>query len=178
MSGVTRGALSSRAALLALAAALAMPARAAAQIPGVVRPPGPERRLELRLDAFAAEVDALHIGGGVAIPAGTYVRIAALAGAGVARVPQAGEDETGASARAEVVARFHFDPTRQSRWGPYAGGGVAVRSDVEDCCRGVLTLVFGLEGPARQGRTFAFEVGLGGGVRAGIALRTGGGRWR
>lgn len=172
MSGIER------AVAAALAIVLAAPVPAESQIPGVRRPAGPERRLELRIDAFAAEMDALQLGGGIAVPAGTYVRIAALAGAGIARQEQLGEIETGASARVELLARFHFDPARASRWGPYAGGGVALRSDFEECCRGVLTLVIGLEGPARRGRTFAFELGLGGGARVGVALRGGGGRWR
>ena len=151
-----------------------------AQAPGTPSPAGPRPRAELRLDGFSATVDALHLGGGMAFPIGTYARIAGLLGAGVARSPGASEadDETGFSARADLLVRFHLDPVRQSRWGPYAAGGVSVRSDFEECCRGNLTLLLGVEGPGPSGRTWAFELGFGGGVRAGVALRGGGGRWR
>ena len=151
----------------------------AAQMPGV-QPSGPRTRPELRLDAFSATLDALHLGGGVGVPVGTYARVVGLVGAGVARAPGStgDEDDTGFSARAEMLVRFHFDPVRQSRWGPYAAGGATLRSDLEECCRGNLALLIGIEGPAVTGRTWAFELGFGGGVRAALVLRGGGGRWR
>ena len=151
------------------------------QMPGTLTPEGPRRRAEVRLDVFSARVDAAHLGGGLALPVGTYARIAGLLGAGVARASTEAEptaDETGLSARADLLVRFHLDPVRQARWGPYAAGGLSVRSDFEDCCRGNLTLLLGLEGGRAGGRAWAFELGFGGGVRAGIALRGDGGRWR
>lgn len=151
-----------------------------AQAPGMPTPTGPRRRAELRLDAFSATIDALHVGAGMGVPVGTYARVAGLLGAGIARAPgvAGADDETGFSSRADLLLRFHLDPVRQSRWGPYVAGGVSVRSDFEECCRGNLALLLGVEGPRASGRTWAFELGFGGGVRAGLALRGGGGRWR
>ncbi|HUF25614.1 MAG TPA: hypothetical protein VMM18_01435 [Gemmatimonadaceae bacterium] len=134
----------------------------------------PQARLEARLDAFAGSMDALHAGGGFALPLGNYVRMAALAGAGVART----RDESGFSARAEVLGRFQFDPIRQHRWGPYASAGVSVRTDLESCCRGHLALLLGAEGPTIAGRSLFLEAGLGGGVRLAVGLRGSAQRFR
>ena len=152
-----------------------------AQMPGTLTPAGPRRRAEVRLDVLSARVDAAHLGGGLAFPVGTYARIAGLLGAGIARAPGEAEsaDESGPSARADLLVRFHLDPVRQSRWGPYAAGGLSVRSDFEECCRGSLALMLGLESRATTGLAWAFELGLGGGLRLGVVLRGGGGgRWR
>lgn len=153
---------------------------AGAQLPGGLSPTGPSRRAELRLDALSATVDALHLGGGLGFPVGTYARVVGLLGGGVARAPgpPGADDDTGVSARADALIRFHFDPMRQSRWGPYASGGVSIRSDFEECCRGSLALLLGVEGSRASGTTWAFELGFGGGVRAAVVLRGGGGRWR
>lgn len=140
----------------------------------------PGRRLEARLDVFAGSVDAAHLGGGVALPFGTYARLALLAGAGVVRVEgtEGADDDFDAGAHADVLVRFHGDPIRQSRWGPYAAAGVSVRGHPESCCDGFLALLIGLEGPDRNGHSWAFELGFGGGVRVAVLLRGGGERWR
>jgi hypothetical protein len=138
----------------------------------------PATRLETRLDVFAGGVDAAHLGGGLALPLGTYARLAVLGGVGVARVDDGTGDEIGFSARVDLLGRFHIDPVRQSRWGPYVAAGVSVRSEPKQCCDGFLALLFGLEGPDRDGHSWAFELGFGGGVRAAVVLRGGGARWR
>jgi len=82
------------------------------------------------------------------------------------------------------VARFHFDPFRQSRWAPYGGGGISGRFDRgARCCRlndgpetgesarAYLLLLLGLDGPVYGGATPSFELGLGGGARIGVIFR-------
>jgi hypothetical protein len=49
---------------------------------------------------------------------------------------------------------------------------VSVRRDAGDPWRGYLLLALGVEGPAVRGVFPALEVGLGGGVRVGVVLRS------
>ncbi len=137
-----------------LAAALALSATA---LPGQGRP-------EFRIDGFFAENTAIQLGVGVLFPLGTYVRSGVIAGAGVSN--------SRASFRGDFVNLFHVDPFRESRWAPYGGGGFSLRRDnATDESKGFLLLVVGVEGPTGKGYSPAFEVGLGGGVRAGVILR-------
>ena len=148
--------------LLALAAAPTARAQAA-----------PDERVmgELRMDVIGAERrTSLHLGGGLQIPAGYYVRIGIIGAAGADVVSDGREN----SARLEVIGRFLFDPFRQNQWGLSAGAGVGLRVRAGDRARPALLAVVDLEGP-RSGGGFApaFQVGLGGGVRVGAALRWG-----
>jgi len=118
---------------------------------------------EVRLDGIIASLSALHLGAGFTIPAGTYVRTGAVAGVGFSR--------NGLSGRIDALARFHFDPFRQSRWAPYGGGGVSARFDKDEKTRAYLLLLFGLDGPVNNGATPSFELGLGGGARIGVIFR-------
>ena len=71
-----------------------------------------------------------------------------------------------------MIARFLFDPFRQQRWGFSAGGGVSVRARDGDRVRPFLVAVLDLEAPrSASGITPAIQLGLGGGVRIGMALR-------
>jgi len=127
------------------------------------------------VDALADDrVDAVHALAGIAVPIGTYTRIGLLAGGGAAHLAGA----TIGSVRADAIARFALDPYRQSRWGISAGGGIIVRHEPALGTRGYLALVVDAEGPARGGVAPAIQLGLGGGVRLGVALRGAGDGWR
>lgn len=143
-------------------------ASAAALLPAEMSSQG---RTELRADVLLAQPTAIHAGAGVLFPVGTYLRSGVVAGAGKA--------DSGASFRIDLVTAFHLDPFRESRWGPYGGGGISVRHDQDsDRQKAALLILLGLEGPARGSFAPAFELGLGGGIRAGLVMRRGGGRTR
>jgi hypothetical protein len=123
----------------------------------------PELRADvIRLnDRFGAEA-----GGGVQLPMGYYTRIGVTAAAGVF--------ESNASGRLDMVARFLFDPFLQQRWGVSAGGGISLRARASDHVRPYLLTVIDLEGPhSASGVSPALQLGLGGGIRLGGALRWG-----
>ncbi len=137
--------------------------RASAQgLDGTIEP-------ELRADMIAAShVTSWQGGAGLQIPAGYYARIGldAAVGADVAH----GVSET--SGRVDVLARFLFDPFRQTHWGVSAGAGVSVRAREGDHVRPYLLAVLDLEAPRTSGGVApAVQVGLGGGVRVGLVLR-------
>ncbi len=127
---------------------------------------------DLRADLLAAREATVHAGAAVLWPVGRAVRLGLQGGAGVTDVERpVGEDDRVGSGRVELVARFELDPFEERRWGLYgsAGGGVlAVRGRTG---RGIVHAVVGVE--RRTGSAFvpALELGLGGGVRVGIALR-------
>lgn len=122
---------------------------------------------EARLDLLVARRAALHVGAGLGLRTGLYVRPAIVVAAG----PAWHNDSVRASARVEALARFVLDPFRESRVGVYAQGGLTALYDPWDRWRGALTVAVGAELPARAGGAWAVEVGLGGGVRLGLALR-------
>ena len=76
------------------------------------------------------------------------------------------EDESRASARADILARFAPPPTSRDAWSAYAAGGVGGFFERGVKGRGAIILLIG----ARGRRTFV-EAGLGGGVRIGAGLR-------
>lgn len=126
-------------------------------LPGQGRP-------EFRIDGIFAENAAIQLGAGMLFPLGTYLRSGFIAGAGLSN--------SRASFRGDFVNLFHVDPFRESRWAPYGGGGFSLRRDnATDESGGFLLLVVGVEGPLGKGYSPAFEVGLGGGMRAGVILR-------
>jgi hypothetical protein len=138
-------------------------------------------RPEVRVDATSASVKRLELGAGAAIPLGTYVRLALLAGGGLARDDRSGSSAHGdrvAAARADVIARFQLDPFHQSLHGLYSGGGVSYLASKGERGRVYLTLLAGLELRDRGHIAPAIELGLGGGLRLGVALRRATPRWR
>ena len=152
-----------RSALVALSVlALSIPASSARS------QEAPRTQLEARVDAFTGRDWAAHAGGGISAPLGTYARFGVVAGLGAGA--------HGLSGRADLVARFTLDPFREKRWAPYAVGGVSARFD--DDSRQFLVLMAGVEGPVTRGWAKALEFGLGGGFRAGVALRQGAPRRR
>ena len=131
------------------------------------RQPPPRVQPELRADYIGARASAAHLGVGFSVPAGTYVRLGAVAAAG----PAWAHGDARLAGRVDALARFVVDPFRESRWTPYAAGGVGALFDDEERWRAVLVAALGIEGPAASGVVPAVEVGFGGGVRVGIALR-------
>lgn len=118
---------------------------------------------EMRLDGIVSRFSAVQLGVGLMTTAGYYVRLGADGALGFSR--------HGLSGRIDGLARFHFDPFRQSRWAPYGGGGISGRFDKGEKARAYLLVFFGMDGPASGGVTPSFEVGLGGGGRVGVILR-------
>ncbi len=74
----------------------------------------------------------------------------------------------------DVIGRFLLDPFQQMRWGLSVGGGLSVLAARGDRLRPVLAVAADLERRRTSpGIAPAFQLGLGGGVRAGMALRWG-----
>ena len=134
-------------------------------------PEDPTMKPELRLDVSRlGNRMSLQAGGGVQMPIGYYTRIGVIGAAG-ADVERFAQD---ASGRLDVVGRFLFDPFRQMRWGLSAGAGVSLRVRARDRVRPYLVSVLDLEGPLdARGISPALQLGIGGGVRLGVALRKG-----
>lgn len=127
---------------------------------------------ELRADFLGGRRSSVQGAAGLDIPAGWYVRVGVLAGAGVSFRDA---EPTRAAGRVDVLARFLLDPFRQSRWGFSAGAGVSLRAEQGDRVRPQLLVALDLEGPrTRRGLSPAVQVGLGGGARVGVAVRWGG----
>ena len=124
-------------------------------------------RPEFRVDAIAARAPTIQGGLGFAKPAGTYTRLVGVVAVGVARR----HERSTAAVRADVATRFVLDPYGESRWALYGMGGVSVLYDGFESTRAVIIAAIGVEGPRRGRLAPAFELGLGGGVRAGFALR-------
>ena len=131
---------------------------------------------EFRADVILGDRAAAHAGAGVQIPLGTYVRLGIVGAAGrrldggAMRPP----GRSAASGRVDILARFLLDPSRQTAYGLSLGGGVGVRAESGDRLRPVLLASVDLEGRrSRRGLVPAFQAGLGGGVRLGVAMRRG-----
>ncbi len=158
-----------RRALLFACAALTlgelMAVTAEAQVQGPARRDNATPKLdgEVRLDGIIARVGAVQLGVGATTVAGTYVRVGMDGALGFSR--------HGLSGRIDGLARFHFDPFRQSRWAPYGGGGVSGRFDKGEKARAYLLVFLGIDGPISGSVTPSFELGLGGGGRVGVILR-------
>jgi hypothetical protein len=156
-----------RALVLALTTlAAASPAQAQQGLP----PPRP--RPEARIDYLGSNPQTVHAGVGLNVPVGTYVRVELVAAGGASW----DDGRSAMSARADAIGRFAFDPFRERRWGLSAGGGLSARYDDRPTngrrrWRALIALVVDLEGPRGGGVAPAFQVGLGGGVRAGVILR-------
>lgn len=144
---------------LAGALFVALATRVPAQVPRAVR-------TELRVDGLA-DPASLQVGGGLARPVSTYARLAVVAAAGPAW--QRGRQSV--AGRVDLLGRFVVDPFNENGRGVYGSGGLSLRYDEVREWRPVLVVALGIEGPVRHERAWAAELGLGGGVRAGIVLR-------
>ncbi|MFI5311515.1 MAG: hypothetical protein ACHQQ3_09800 [Gemmatimonadales bacterium] len=127
----------------------------------------PRVQWEGRADGVLGPANSWQAGLGANVPADYYVRLGGTVAAGIT---QRG-DRTVASGRIDAMARYLLDPVAEMRWGPYAGAGFSAAWDDGARWRAYLVALLGIEGPARGGWRTAIEVGLGGGVRAGLVLR-------
>jgi hypothetical protein len=116
---------------------------------------------EVRLDAIGPRPYSIQLGAGLIFPFGYYVRSSVDVGWGQRDGPTLGYGEW----RGDLLTRFLLDPFRQQRWGLSLGGGLSVRRHT------YLAAIVDLEGPERLGFLPAIQVGLGGGLRAGVVLR-------
>jgi hypothetical protein len=136
----------------------------------------PPTYAEYRLDAIFARSTSVQGGLGAVIPLGTYVRLS-IDGAGGATWQDGVSRATG---RVDAVGRFLLDPLREVPFGLSVGGGLSLLYDADGDkrVRPYVTAVVDLEARKRRGITPAFQLGLGGGTRVGVVLRSSSTRWR
>lgn len=125
-------------------------------------------QFELRPDVTFARAEGAHLGVGVNLRAGYYVRVGAALAAGAIR---GGDDVWRGAPRLDVTARFLLDPFGERPRGLYGGAGVSVQHVAGGNATGTLLLLAGIEGRQRRTFTPAIEVGVGGGVRLGVVFR-------
>ena len=77
--------------------------------------------------------------------------------------------DSDAALRGELLGHFLLSPTELQKSGFYLAGGVAGVAGRVD--RGYLVLTAGLEQHPARGSGWAVELGVGGGVRLGLAYR-------
>jgi hypothetical protein len=127
---------------------------------------------ELRADLIVGVAPAVQLGAGAQIPMGVYARLGAVAAIG-ARLGDVG-DRSRLDGRVDLLARFLFDPYRQSAWGVSLGAGLTARFEHAERVRPLLLVALDVEGRRSAGGVSpAFQLALGGGVRFGLALRRG-----
>jgi hypothetical protein len=152
--------------------------------PRLARPP---ITTEVRADVRYSDHTAIEAGGSVILPLGVYTRTSFTAAVGHSDT----DSTSNGSVRGEVIARFLLDPFRESHYGFSIGGGVGISNSEglltppkpPDGHRNVrwrpyLAVVMDLETKRTAGWTPAVQVGLGGGVRIGLSLRSGTDYWR
>jgi len=130
---------------------------------------------EYRVDAISARGTALEAGAGVSVPAGIYVRLGFDGAAGA----MWRDDAAHAAGRVDAIARFMLDPFREVPVGLSVGGGLTVPYVQGDkTVRPLLVAVVDIEGRMRGRFTPALQLGLGGGARLGVVIRTSPPRFR
>ena len=149
--------------VLLLFAVAAVPALGAQQTSALIPPP----YAEFRVDAISARAFTTQAAAGVNIPMGIYVRLGVLGAVGATGTAS----DYALSGRTDAIARFLFDPLRETPWALSLGAGVSVPYEQGTRVRPLLTAVIDVEGKRRGAFTPALQVGLGGGVRVGVALR-------
>ena len=123
---------------------------------------------ELRADLIAAPHTEVTGGAGVELPFGAYVRVGLDASAGA--VWNDGSALLGG--RADLITRFLLDPFREVPVGLSLGAGLTLPVEQRaGPSRPLLAAVIDLEGRRKGAWTPALQLGLGGGVRVGFALR-------
>lgn len=121
---------------------------------------------ELRAFVSAAAEWSAGAGIGFNVPAGYYLRVAPTLIAG-RRLGESPQD----FARLEVVGRFSLDPFRQSRWGPWAGGGLAAEWERDAPGRALIMLALGTDLPGTSGWQPSVELAVGGGTRVSLSVK-------
>lgn len=134
----------------------------------------PPRYTEYRADAIIGRGTALEGGLGLVVPFGAYVRMGLDGAAGESW--RAGAAHL--SSRIDAIGRFLLDPYRETPLAVSLGGGVSVPYVDGERVRPYLALVVDIEGRMHRGLTPAVQIGLGGGARIGVVLRTSTVRWR
>ena len=124
-------------------------------------------QLEGRLDAALSPRTGLLGGVGLNVRAGWYARLGVAASAGATRRDGGWESVQ----RIDASVRFLMDPFGESARGVYGGAGLGLQRDAGGDVQGRLLLLLGLEGARTRRLVPAFELTLGGGVRAGVVLR-------
>jgi hypothetical protein len=125
--------------------------------------------IEYRADVIDGRATSAEGGIGFTIPMGTYVRVAAIQGVGATWIA----GEAALAGRTDLTARFLLDPLRQMPVALSVGGGVSVPYERGGSrVRPYLTAVVDVEGRRRGRFTPALQLGLGGGTRVGVVLRT------
>jgi hypothetical protein len=124
--------------------------------------------------ASSAHDDAAQLGVGLNVGTDAYTRVGIIAATGVATDGHATQSAT----RVDLVARFLLDPFRQSPWGISAGGGVSAANTQNGRWRPYLVGVLDFEGAKHGPIAPAVQLGLGGGVRLGVVLRSAANGWR
>jgi hypothetical protein len=136
---------------------------------------GPPVAKELRVDALVSDHAAVEVGASVIVPSGVYARTAITVATGLAWRDGA----TASATRVEVVSRFLLDPFRDSPYGLSLGGGLgATNAAGGPHWRPYLAFLLDLELARAGGVTPGIQLGLGGGARLGVVLRSGVERWR
>ena len=111
---------------------------------------------EMRFETLGPDPYRGLLGLALHVPAGRYVRV--------------GLGATGfAVGRADLIARFTFDPYRQQRWALSIGGGVSYDYDR----KALLAVHADMEGPLWRGVTPFISAGLAGGSRFAVGVRRG-----
>jgi len=123
---------------------------------------------EVRVDGTAATANAAHVGVGLNVRSGWYLRSGITVATGAAVGP---DDFWRTSHRLDLTTRFLVDPFGERRRSFYAGGGVTVRADQDADAAARLLVIVGLEGNSERPRVPSVELGLGGGVRLGVVFR-------
>lgn len=130
---------------------------------------------EYRVDGISGRGTALEAGGGVSLPMGIYVRLGVDGAAGTTW--RDGGLRT--SGRVDAIARFLLDPFREVPVGLSLGGGLTVPYVQGDkTLRPLVAAVVDIEGRMHGRFTPAVQLGLGGGARLGVVIRTSPPRFR
>ncbi len=121
----------------------------------------------VRTDLFFARDPGAQLALGLIASPAYNVRVQLDVGAGgVART-----SGWASAGRAELLLRWVSDPFRRARWALHAGGGVGVAVESSRALRPLGIVTLGVEGPAKGRWLPGVELGLGGGVRAGLTMR-------
>jgi hypothetical protein len=134
---------------------------------GVARSAAMPFRPSFRADAMLGRDPGAQVAVGLGLVGAYNVRLSLDAGAGGVQRP-GGWASTG---RLDLMGRWLSDPFRQSRWGINAGGGIGQRFEANRAPSTVAIVTLGVEGPSDGTWVPGVEIGLGGGLRAGVTLR-------